>query len=472
MTDFVNTRTTLGEQATLDGLVAHTLETFNENGVTSIGQYALYKNSGLVHVDMPALTSAGQYAFQDCINLESASFEALTSMGNYMFSGCTKLSSINIPNVTSLSQYAFKGCKALTTFSNDKITSLGNYSFNESGVTTVSLPNITTVSNYAFQNCKSLTTVSVPKATSINQYSFGGCTKLRVLDLTNTAKPTIAANAFNGSGITHLIIRSTTVATLSNVSAFTGTQIRSGYGAIYVPADLVDTYKSASNWSTFADKIYPISEYPKVDYGTITDSWAEIFAAEDNGTYKTKYSVGDTKSVDVGGAIVLMQIAAFDEDTSKITWLCKDIYENHVMNSTGTTSGGWPATEMRTYLTEEIYNNIASSVKSRIVQVSKSYYDYSTSSTKTSDDYVWIPSYREVNFGTDRENSGIVYSGLFTDSGTGSSTARVKNYNGSAGAWWLRSAYSSSAFCYVNSLGSNRYNSANYTSGVVFGFCT
>ena len=45
--------------------------------------------------------------------------------------------------------------------------------------------------------------------------------------------------------------------TLTNVSAFTGTTCN-----IYVPDALVATYKAATNWSTLAARIKPISELP------------------------------------------------------------------------------------------------------------------------------------------------------------------------------------------------------------------
>lgn len=40
--------------------------------------------------------------------------------------------------------------------------------------------------------------------------------------------------------------------------AFNNTPIKSGTGSIYVPASLVDAYKSAENWSYFSDRIFPI----------------------------------------------------------------------------------------------------------------------------------------------------------------------------------------------------------------------
>ena len=48
---------------------------------------------------------------------------------------------------------------------------------------------------------------------------------------------------------------------------------------------------------------------------TIPDTWAEIFAAEADGTYKDKYHVGDMKKLDLGEeGIVVMRIVGFDKD--------------------------------------------------------------------------------------------------------------------------------------------------------------
>jgi len=58
--------------------------------VTSIGNYAFYKCSGLTSVTLPS---------------------SLTSIGEWAFSGCTGLTSMTIPNsVTSIGKYAFEGC--------------------------------------------------------------------------------------------------------------------------------------------------------------------------------------------------------------------------------------------------------------------------------------------------------------------------------------------------------------------------
>ena len=74
--------------------------------------------------------------------------------------------------------------------------------------------------------------------------------------------------------------------------------------------------------------------------------------------------------------------------------------------------------------------------------------------------------------GTDKENSGVQYSGLFgTSTSTSSRDSRVKYYNGSASYWWLRSAGSSSNFYNVYYYGSSSTSYASFAYGVVFGFC-
>ena len=67
---------------------------------------------------------------------------------------------------------------------------------------------------------------------------------------------------------------------------------------------------------------------------TITDSWADIFAAELDGTYKTKYAIGDTINLDVGSeGIVNAQIAAFDVEGAKIVWITEQVLKtSHRMN--------------------------------------------------------------------------------------------------------------------------------------------
>lgn len=462
-----NTRDTIGDQATVDGLVNHTLTSLEEDGIGIIGDRALYNNTALTSVNFPNATSIGEYAmagcsalqtalvpklatsgtyaFNNCTSLESISMPQLATVSNYMFAGCSALSSVSIPNATRINQCAFQNCKDLTSIDLDGVTNIGNYAFSGTGIGTLVIPDATSLGTYL---CQGYRTGVVDQHKTVN----------------------LSSNRFNGANsLCHLILRSTIMCTLTT-NALTGTAIATGIGWIYVPTDLVATYKAASNWSNYASQIVDISEYPKaLQDETISDSWSTIFANEDNGTYKTVYSLGDIKYMYLNGTPMPMQIVAFDEDTSKISWVCKSILDTHNMNPTGDTTGGWASSNMRAWLRETIYPMIDSTIRNRIVAVTKNYYDAKTSSRLTISDTVWIPSEYEIFGTTSYENSGTLYTGVFTDA-----TSRIKKYglNGSAGNWWLRSAGSGANFRCVGNDGSAYNDGADIAFGVVLGFCT
>ena len=100
---------------------------------------------------------------------------------------------------------------------------------------------VTSIGQYAFYGCSALTTADFPMATRIGSYAFRSC-----------------------SNLTTLILRSETMCTLSGTNAFNNTPIASGTGYIYVPRALVDSYKAASNWSTFANQFRAIEDYPDI----------------------------------------------------------------------------------------------------------------------------------------------------------------------------------------------------------------
>ena len=126
--------------------------------------------------------------------------------------------------------------RTITEFVDDVLTVLGYYTFNGcSALTNVSLPNVTSIGNGAFQGCSALTNIDLPNVTSIGSSAFYGC-----------------------SALTTVILRANQVATLSNKNAFTN----ANNAIIYVPDDLVDSYKANSRWSTYASRIKGISELP------------------------------------------------------------------------------------------------------------------------------------------------------------------------------------------------------------------
>ena len=312
--------------------------------------------------------------------------------------------------------------------------------------------------------------------TSVAEYAFVNDTNLEVVDLSATSGTvTIANNAFGGcTNLQHVIIRSSTMATLSSTDAFTGTKFAYGEGVVYVPTSLVATYKANTNWSNY--NIADINDYPVTDLSTITDSWSTIIA---NNNYATAYTVGDTKLVDLGTfGKHYFELVAMDEDTkasggkARMTWLNKNLLTTHVMMNTGsTTTSGYDASNMKSWLTSDVLPQLQSEIRNAIVPVTKISGTYENSAVvvngQSTTESLWIPSEYEIFGTTTYENTGAQYSKFDT------AAKRIKYdlATGSAYYWWLRSASSGTSFRCVSGNGSAVYYNASYTNGVVLGFC-
>lgn len=212
-----------------DSLVTRTLTEYSNDRVTSIGDSAFRACAKLKSVDFPNATFIGSYAFHTCTSLEAASFPLATRMDSYAFYGCSSMTSVDFPYLTGVNSSSFQGCSSLTEVHFPLSTSFGGSAFNGcTALATAELPKAASINNLAFQNCYSLTAVVI------------GYDK--VCSLAGTG-------AFNGC---HHIL-GTVDATYNPYG------LKDGY--IYVPDDLVESYKTATNWKTYASQIKPLSEY-------------------------------------------------------------------------------------------------------------------------------------------------------------------------------------------------------------------
>lgn len=153
----------------------------------------------------------------------------------------------------------------LTTLDNSNVTSLRTRACQgATKLERVNLPSVASLGSYAFYQCSGLVTAVMPKLTSVATQTFYGCTKLQHADCGNLGN--IPAQTFNAcSALTELILRKTgSICTLSNANAVNNSPIGKGTGYVYVPAALLDTYKAASNWSTFANQFRAIEDYPEI----------------------------------------------------------------------------------------------------------------------------------------------------------------------------------------------------------------
>lgn len=131
---------------------------------------------------------------------------------------------------------------------------------------------VTSIPQNGLYGCTALTKAVFAGVTNMGNYAMQGCTALQTLDLHQ--KITFGMDVLkNCSALTALILRSSEAISLRSGDIFGGTPIASGAGYIYVPSALVESYKTATHWKTYANQIRAIEDYPAVcsDLGKV---WA------------------------------------------------------------------------------------------------------------------------------------------------------------------------------------------------------
>lgn len=213
------------------------------------------------------ITAVGDYMAQYCYGLERITIPSgITSIGNGAFHTCTKLEKVVIPSgVTSIGEYAFYYCHSLEEIEiPSTVTNFGAYAFCDCySLGGINIPSGTLALNdYVFRGCNNMTSVTIPDTvTSIGSGAFYGCYGLTTLTIPS-AVTTIGDGAFQYCyGVSEYHFEATTPPTLSGTQAFSGIAVDC---VIYVPRSedqvVLNRYKSATNWSTYASRMQEEAE--------------------------------------------------------------------------------------------------------------------------------------------------------------------------------------------------------------------
>ena len=279
------------------------------SGVTSIGTYAFYNYHSLANITIPdSVTSISIYAFNYCYNLASITIpDRVTSIGQYAFSYCYSLASVIIPDsvtsigvnafsycyslasviipdsITSIDVNAFYACNSLASITiPDSVTSIDNSALGYCySLASITIPDsVTSIGGSALSNCYSLASITIPdNVTSIGGSAFNSCYSLSIITIPDSVTSiggsafytcrslasvtipdgvtSIGSKAFqNCYSVAEYHLAPTTPPTLSDTNAFAG--IVSDC-IIYVPYSedhsILEAYKTATNWSTYANRM-------------------------------------------------------------------------------------------------------------------------------------------------------------------------------------------------------------------------
>lgn len=153
-------------------------------------------------------------------------------------------------------KYLLYGRKGITSLN---ITGPGvpdNFIMGGTGLVSVSAPVAFWIGAGAFQNCSNLPYAIFPAGQVMYTSTFASCAKLLAADFGGSPNSTdgfCRSSIFsNCSKLNVLVLRGNTVWPLSNINVFYNTPFASGKagGTLYVPASLISSYQSATNWST------------------------------------------------------------------------------------------------------------------------------------------------------------------------------------------------------------------------------
>ena len=292
--------------------------------------------------DMTSMFMSSQATTLDLSNFDTSNVTNMSSMFSASQATTLDLSSFDTSNVTEMFRM-FESAQAI------KIVLS---SFNTSNVTNMRL---------MFSDCQvdnlDLSSFNTSNVTDM-RHMFSSVTNLKTIyvsDKFNTGNVTNSSGMFTGS---------------TNLVGGKGTK----YNSSYVDKTYARIDGGTSNPGYFTD----IADKPSEPNSFATDSWKTIINAVKNNNIG-KYNVGDTKTINMGTyGTHTLRIAntstpsecsgtGFSQTACGFVLEFADLITTHPMNDSATNTGGWPATTMRTFVNDSIYNALPSDLRNSIM---------------------------------------------------------------------------------------------------------
>lgn len=244
----------------------------NQNAVPAITPTGV-----LTEVNTGSTVGFTPYAFYGCLGLESISIhnDTFPTLATGLLQNCNSLRCIHVPSGSAY--YLVMRCPTITTVTlGENVAFVNSGQFRECRALRRirAKPSLRWTEGYGVYQCSSLSEVS--GIFNNTPYALWSCATLRKITL-GEGTGVVAANTFYGcTSLTNLVFPGpvtsiganafdscvamdyydftacTAIPTLANANAFTGIPDDC---KIRVPASLVDDWKAATNWATYADHI-------------------------------------------------------------------------------------------------------------------------------------------------------------------------------------------------------------------------
>ena len=233
------------------------------NAFTTIKQNAFQNCTSLSTIDLNSLSNADYGVFKGCTNLVSVTNFKSVSVGQSMFDACSKLATIDLSSTQIFNPNAFSNCLLLSNITSlSSSTNIKNGVFNHTSLAIeLNLPNIVELGVNAFGYSKITKVTNLGSLTSLGtsgEITFGpfnNCTNLVSAVLPSTLTYIHTVTFMNCTALLYVVCNAINAPILGN-SAFQNTTCK-----IYVPDDSVNAYKAATNWSTYASRIFSLTQF-------------------------------------------------------------------------------------------------------------------------------------------------------------------------------------------------------------------
>ena len=242
----------------------------------TVGAYAFASLRKLTAINLPpSVTTVGKSAFGTCLLLSSVTMPAVTTIEENGFISCA-ISSVNMPAVKTIGNDAFRGTLALTSVTMPAVKTIGNSAFRDcQNLTSVTMPVVKTIGNAAFNSCRSLTSVELPAIVTINITAFNFCMGLTSITIGKSIK-TFEKAAFAYARHAVVTLKQPDPNEITKVDKTSLASVK----RIEVPKNSVTAYRTHSNWSRWASKIFAMSAR-KLSFKRLTVSNKTLITKED-----------------------------------------------------------------------------------------------------------------------------------------------------------------------------------------------